>query len=156
MYSVWGVDPPTLTASHRWPEHAAVSSPRQTRHRSSERLKLTWPLTPWRLHLEETSAPLCLSYSKSVFTITQLGVSNTHTHPCTQNYTRNPLCSLTDRNYRLFDFTDSISNLWQLTDSPLRAAYWQGTHALFTNQQGPPQHGCKLYNFEVCWNEFRH
>lgn len=76
---------------------------------------------------------------------------HTHIRARTQNYTQNPLCSLTDRNYRLFDFTESISNPRQLTDSPLRAGCWQGTHALFTNQRGFARHIMDVITLKFIW-----
>lgn len=81
-----------------------------------------------------------LSLPRSVFSITQLAMTHRRVRAHTHAHTRSPQRPLTDKNYRLFNFTDSISDLRQLTDSLLRVGCWQATHALFTNQQGFAKH----------------
>lgn len=117
---------------------ALQSCHHKTCRHSSERRKMTWPLTLWRLHPGRHVVTPSLSLPRSVFSITQLAMTHrrvrAHTHTCS------PQRLLTDKNYRLFNFTDSISDLRQLTDSLLRVGCWQATHALFTNQQGFAKH----------------
>lgn len=56
---------------------APQSCQHETRRHSLESRGLTRTLTPWRLHLEDTSAPLTLPHT-SVFSITRLSISVSH------------------------------------------------------------------------------
>lgn len=116
---------------------ALQSCHHKTCRHSSERRKMTWPLTLWRLHLEDTSLPPPCLYLEVCSASHSLPW---HIDVCAHTHTRSPQRLLTDKNYRLFNFTDSISDLRQLTDSLLRVGCWQATHALFTNQQGFAKH----------------
>ena len=71
------------------------SSHRKTCQHSSKHRKMTRPLTPWRLHLEDTSAPLRLSLLKIVLSVTQRAVANTRTqaYAHTQNHTHKTHCA---------------------------------------------------------------
>lgn len=140
-----------MSASHWQSNHTAILSPRDM------------PAFMRTLQTDTNSNPVMppsgrhvstpyLSLPKSVFSNTQLAILHIHTqtHAHTLNYAQNPLCLLTDKNYRLSDFTDSISNPWQLTDSPPWAGCWQGTHGLFTNQRGFAEH-----IMEVMWTTLK-
>lgn len=126
--------PPSLPpALHRLPDHTANLSqqdmPAFIRPPLADANSDPRDASVWRTRL-----------SSSVFRITQLAVTS---HICThtlKNDTQTTHCVSWLTGNTDVDFTDSISNLQQVTDSPLRAVCWQGAHSLFTNQQGFSRH----------------
>lgn len=135
----------TRIASCR-PYHAAILST-QAFIRAPQTDANSDPVTPPSgRHVRTPSACLCLR-----------ACSPSRSFPC-HTLTQNPLCLLTDRNYRLLDITDFISNACQETGSPLMAGCWQGTHTLFTNRRGvcPAYYGYDMDDFEGFLNGLRH
>ena len=145
-------------ASRRRPNHTAILSAARHAgiHQDAANWRELWPrdASIWKTRQH----PLLVSPGECVRHRAACRHTHTRTYAHTWNNSQNPLRSVTDRSCRLFDFTDSISNPRQLTDSPLRAGCWQGTHALFTKQRGvcPAHYGCDVDDFEAYWNGFGH
>lgn len=114
-------------------------------HRNAANWCELWPCDTSGRHQK----PLYLSLPKTVLSIIQFSLSLTQTH-------KKPTVFAADRDYRLLDITNFISNVRHKIGSPLMVAYWQGAYALFTNQQRFTQHIIHMNwtNLEFIWMDF--
>lgn len=171
MYSACGVY--TATTGERFRRipsclpHTGSPITLQSRHHrtcqhSSEHRKLTRTLTPWRLHLEDTSVPptshprRCLSLR--VCSASRGLPSQTHRHTCSHTRLHTKPTVLTDwqelqtvRLHRLH-FKPTTTD-WQPAEGWLLA----GNTCFIYQPAGvcPAHYGCDMYNFEVYLHGFR-